>query len=48
MRAKKFGVELSSTAKKAARSERFGLNNTNTAIGGVKVLFLILIMIFLY
>lgn len=38
MRAKKFGVELSSVAKKTARSERFGLtNNTNTATGDVKV-----------
>lgn len=34
MRAKKFGVELSSTAKKAARSERFGLS-TNTTTGGI-------------
>lgn len=38
MRAKKFGVELSSTAKKAARSERFGVSGTGTTIGTVKVI----------
>lgn len=34
MRAKKFGVELSSVAKKAARTERFGVNNSASTITG--------------
>lgn len=37
MRAKKFGVELSSTVKKVARSERFGLSITNSATVNDKV-----------
>lgn len=34
MRAKKFGVELSATARKAARSERFGANNGTSTMTG--------------